>query len=481
MALSSMAIGVDIGGTNLRAARVSGSGEIVSHVSEKSSPDPHVVLARVIDLVRRVDAADVCAIGIGIPGRVDAGRRSVLSGGYVNLAKVPVAKQMEQATGKPVVIDNDCNMALVGEMTLGAGRGHDNIVMLTIGTGIGGAVAQGGLIVRGRGTAGQLGHITVDMHGELCACGRRGCVETTSSGTALGRHLARANLASDTSIDGLLVLNARGDRVARDIVEAWAWPLRAAIDSAVAMFDPDLVLLGGGLGMAAHRALADAPPPAPWYQCAVAPAQLGDDAGVIGASMQALAAIRQVPAAVGTGKRAVLVNGVPASGKSTVSRGIAERTGWPLLTLDTVKDPFLTQLGGADREFNRTLGKASYHAIWSLVRDAPAGTTVIVDAWFGFQPREVLEQYLREAGVAATAELWCHAPGNVVAERYASRLDQRPAGHPGAAYIPELIELANRAEPLRRGPVLEIETTGPINFDRVTQWLRTTFADGDRQ
>jgi glucokinase len=491
MPLSSMAIGIDIGGTNLRAARISGTGGILGRMSEKSAPDPELVLSRIAEMVRRFDSPEVAAIGIGVPGRVDARRRAVLSGGYVNLASVTLAQRLESMAGKPVVIDNDCNMALIAEMAVGAARGHENIAMFTIGTGIGGAVAQDRRIVRGKGTAGQLGHITVDISGEPCVCGRRGCVETTSSGTALGRHIARAGLGPDVSVDQLFARDAGGDTLARGILEAWAKPLRAAIDTAVAMFDPDLVLLGGGLGLAAHRALARVPALAPWYQCPVEPAQLGDDAGVIGAGLQALAAQATVtqasPASLPSaplnpgrlavpGRRAVLVNGIPASGKSTVSRGIAERMGWPLLALDTIKNPFLEVLDGGDREFNRTLGRASYQAIWSVVGEAPAGTIFVVDAWFGFQPRQVLEDHLQTAGVEQTAEIWCHAPGEVLAERYRARLDQRPAGHPGAAYIPELIELAKRAEPLRRGPLFDVDTTRPIAFDAITQWLQATIA-----
>ncbi|MDX8499953.1 ROK family protein [Mesorhizobium sp. VK4C] len=464
----SMAIGIDIGGTNLRAARISGAGEILKRVAEKSAPDPKLVLGRIADMVRLLDTPEVAAIGVGVPGRVDARRGAVLSGGYVDLASVALQQRLESMAGKPVVLDNDCNMALVAEMALGAAAGHDNVVMFTIGTGIGGAVAQNRQIMRGRATAGQLGHISVDANGEICACGRRGCVETTSSGTALGRHIARAGLGPGISVDQLFARDAAGDGTARGILEAWAKPLRAAIDSAVAMFDPDLVLLGGGLGRAAHRALACAPALAPWYQCKVEPAKLGDDAGVIGAGLQALKAKAGTPSA----RRAVLVNGIPASGKSTVSRGIADRMGWPLLALDTVKNPFLEILGGADREFNRTLGRASYQAIWSVVGEAPAGATFVVDAWFGFQPRDVLEDHLRKAGIERIAEIWCHAPGAVLAERYGARLDQRPAGHPGAAYIPELIELAKRAEPLRRGPLFDVDTTKPIDFDAITAWLR---------
>ncbi|MBZ9706655.1 ROK family protein [Mesorhizobium sp. ESP7-2] len=478
MPQKSMAIGIDIGGTNLRAARISGKGEILKRLSEKSTPDPELVLGRIADMVRVLDTPDVAAIGVGVPGRVDARRGAVLSGGYVNLASVALARRLESMTGKPVILDNDCNMALAAEMALGAGRGHDNIVMFTIGTGIGGAVIQNRRIMRGRATAGQLGHITVDVNGEVCACERRGCVETTSSGTALGRHIARAGLGPDVSVDQLFARDAAGDIKARGILEAWARPLRAAIDTTVAMFDPDLVLLGGGLGLAAHRALEHAPALAPWYQCPVAPAQLGDDAGVIGAALQALSAPTSLAVQPGRAKRAVLVNGIPASGKSTVSRGIADRMGWPLLALDTIKNPFLEVLGGADREFNRTLGRASYQAIWSVVGDAPADSTFIVDAWFGFQPRQVLEDHLRKAGVEHTVEIWCHAPGELLAERYGARLGQRLPGHPGAAYIPELIELAKRAEPLRRGPLFDVDTTQPIDFDAIAAWLRAALASG---
>ncbi|MBZ9726397.1 ROK family protein [Mesorhizobium sp. CO1-1-11] len=478
MPQKSMAIGIDIGGTNLRAARISCTGEFLERLSEKSAPDPELVLGRIADMVRLLDTPDVAAIGVGVPGRVDARRGAVLSGGYVNLASVALVQRLESMTGKPVIVDNDCNMALAAEMALGAGQGHDNIAMFTIGTGIGGAVVQNRRIMRGRATAGQLGHITVDVNGELCACGRRGCVETTSSGTALGRHIARAGLGPEVSVDQLFARDAAGDIQARGILEAWARPLRAAIDTTVAVFDPDLVLLGGGLGRAAHRALGHAPALAPWYQCPVAPAQLGDDAGVIGAGLQALSAPTSTSLSVqpGRARRAVLVNGIPASGKSTVSRGIADRMGWPLLALDTVKNPFLEVLGGGDREFNRTLGRASYQAIWSLVGDAPAGSTFIVDAWFGFQPRQVLEDHLRNAGVEHTVEIWCHAPGEVLAERYGARLGQRLPGHPGAAYIPELIELAKRAEPLRRGPLFDVDTTQPIDFEAIAAWLRATLA-----
>jgi predicted NBD/HSP70 family sugar kinase len=284
-----VAIGIDIGGTNLRAARVSAAGEILDRVSEKITRDPNALLTRIIELIESLDRDGVTTVGIGVPGRVDARRRLALSGGYVDLSKIALGDRIKGASRKSVVIDNDCNMALIAEIAVGAARGRENVAMLTIGTGIGGAIVQEGRIVRGKMSAGQLGHVTVDVHGRRCLCGRHGCVETTSSGTALGRHLAEAGLALDTTIDKLFALDAAGDKAARAVLLAWAGPLRAAIDSIIAVVDPELVLLGGGLGVAAHRALVVVTvAQSDWYQCELATAELGDDAGVIGAALSSL-------------------------------------------------------------------------------------------------------------------------------------------------------------------------------------------------
>jgi glucokinase len=200
-----------------------------------------------------------------------------------------------------------------------------------------------------------------------------------------------------------------------------------------------------------------------WYRAPVLAATLGDDAGVIGAAAAALVAR--------PGKRMVMVNGVPASGKSSVARALADATGWPVLTLDTIKDPFLATLPPGDRLFNRTLGRASYAAIFDLIADAPFGSSFIVDAWFGFQPREVLEQGLARAGITHLLEVWCHAPPDIIGARYAARLTSRPAGHPGAEYVPELIVLAASASPSGLAPHLDVDTTQPLDLPAMTAWL----------
>jgi glucokinase len=281
----SLAIGIDVGGTNVRAACVDASGRILDRITEKTAREAPALLVRLVAMIRALDRPGVTTVGIGVPGRVDARRNQVLSGGYVDLSTVSLAETIERETRKRVFIDNDCNMALRAEIAIGAARGCKHVAMLTIGTGIGGAVVVDGGVLRGRRSAGQLGHVSVEANGLVCNCGRRGCVETTSSGTALGRHISEAGLAPASTADDLLALAGQGDARAIRALQAWAVPLRAAVDSIVASIDPELFLLGGGLGEAACAALEWAPALSPWYQCPVRPATLGDDAGVIGAAL----------------------------------------------------------------------------------------------------------------------------------------------------------------------------------------------------
>jgi glucokinase len=283
------AIGIDVGGTQIRAAHVSAAGDVLAWNAQPTATDPLAVIAQLRALVRDLDGPGVAAIGIGVPGRVDARHGRILSGGYVDLSGHSLAEGLGNPSDRPVFVDNDGNMALAGEHAAGSARAASTAVMFTIGTGIGGGVIADGALLRGKNAAGQLGHIAIDRNGENCICGRRGCVETMSSGTALRRHIAAAGLPDGTSAENLLDRAAVGDEIARDVIAAWAAPMRVAIDTMVAAFDPDVIVLGGGLGRAMHRALAEFPAEARWYQCTVVPATLGDRAGVIGAGLSALA------------------------------------------------------------------------------------------------------------------------------------------------------------------------------------------------
>jgi predicted NBD/HSP70 family sugar kinase len=170
-------------------------------------------------------------------------------------------------------------------------------------------------------------------------------------------------------------------------------------------------------------------------------------------------------------KTVILVNGIPASGKSTLARALTQHFSLPYLSLDGIKEPFMAQLDNVDRELNRRLGYAAYQAIWSMVAQAPQRCIYVIDAWYGFQPRELLRQYLREAGVTQVLEVWNQISAKLAAERYAARLGQRSAGHPGAEYLPELRALAERAIPMAIGPVIRVDQALPLEIDRLVDWL----------
>jgi len=140
-----------------------------------------------------------------------------------------------------------------------------------------------------------------------------------------------------------------------------------------------------------------------------------------------------------------------------------------------VKNPFLEVIQGVDRNFNRVLGRASYKSIFSIIEESAPGSTFIVDAWFGFQSMDILRDHVARAAITDVVELWCHAPPETVGERYGNRAGKRLPGHPGLAYVAELIELAREAQPCGIGPVLHVDTTGPVEMEQVLDWIRTSF------
>jgi glucokinase len=175
-------------------------------------------------------------------------------------------------------------------------------------------------------------------------------------------------------------------------------------------------------------------------------------------------------------RHAILINGVPASGKSTVGQALALRLGLPLLALDTVKEALFSELGTGDRLYNRRMGRASFAAIWALIGAFPPGSTVLVDAWFGFQPVDFLTGHLAAAQAAVACEIWCHADPAVIAERYLDRCASRPIGHLGPEYAPELQALAERAAPLGLSPVIRLDTGKPADIASLAAQLAATLS-----
>ena len=172
-------------------------------------------------------------------------------------------------------------------------------------------------------------------------------------------------------------------------------------------------------------------------------------------------------------KRILLVNGPPASGKTSVALEVVGLLHLPFLSLDTVKEQLFDYLGTGNREYNRLLGRTSLAIIWSLIADFPQGGAVTVEAWFGSPPREFVIEGLHRAGAGVVAELWCHASAEVLASRYVERAGRRHPGHPDEEYAPELLEVSARASPLAVSPVLSVDTTDlpGVDIRRVARWV----------
>lgn len=169
-------------------------------------------------------------------------------------------------------------------------------------------------------------------------------------------------------------------------------------------------------------------------------------------------------------RQALLINGVPASGKSTVSAALVpmlQSAGMqPVpLALDTVKEALFAQIGTGDRTYNRMLGRASYHAIFNAIAGFPDALLPVVDAWHGFQPREVLESHLALARIERVVEIWVSVTPETAAARYRARSGARHAGHLPQSYADELFELAARAKPMAFGEVITVDSEAPLPDD----------------
>jgi glucokinase len=252
----------------------------------------------------------VVAAGLGIPSTIDREKGLAITAVNLPIVDVPIRDLMRERVGLPVYIDNDANVAALAEHRFGAARGATNAVMLTIGTGIGGGLILDGKVYRGSiGAGAELGHMVVDIDGPPCQgnCPNHGCIEAVASGTALGREgraaaerepdsvLGRA-LATEGEISGETVTEVAlaGDAMARDVVALVGRRLGVAFSNYANIFDPDVIVVGGGV-MAAGDLLLD---PAraelkaralpPMNGTPVVAAQLGPDAGMIGAAVMAM-------------------------------------------------------------------------------------------------------------------------------------------------------------------------------------------------
>jgi glucokinase len=308
------AIGVDLGGTKMLVGVMNGAREVSYRSTETPSrgrPEEEILSGLERELREALEARpDAAAIGLGLPCTIDRERGIAINAVNLAITNVPVRDLMSERLGLPVSFDNDANVAALAEHRFGAARGTQNAVMVTVGTGIGGGLVLGGELYRGSiGAGAELGHVVIDQDGPPCqgTCPNHGCVEAMASGTALGREgraAAERNpdsalglaAADGQEIDGRAVTDAArsGDEVARAVVALIGRRLGVAFASYANIFDPEVIVVGGGVAAAGDLLLEPAREELrsralpPMNATRVVAAELGGDAGMIGAATLAL-------------------------------------------------------------------------------------------------------------------------------------------------------------------------------------------------
>jgi glucokinase len=327
-----LAIGIDIGGTKVAGGILDETGAIVARARRDTphrSKSPDVVEGTIVDVVtellHRVEPGRVIAVGIGAAGFVAADRATVVFAPHLSWRQEPLRDALQRRIPVPVFVDNDANAAAWAEWKFGAAQGETHLMMITLGTGIGGGILMAGQVVRGRyGIAGEFGHMQVVPGGQRCECGNRGCWEQYASGNALVREaralvMANSPVATDLleradgdsqRLTGPLITEAAadGDPTAIELLgEIGRW-LGVGIANLAAAFDPGTFVIGGGVSAAGDLLLEPAREsfgrqlPGRGYrpEATIVAARLGNEAGLIGAADLAREGARTAPTGAGT-------------------------------------------------------------------------------------------------------------------------------------------------------------------------------------
>ncbi|HEX9504669.1 MAG TPA: ROK family protein [Acidimicrobiia bacterium] len=304
--------GADIGGTNVRVAVVDGDGTVVEQRRSSTPSTLDQLVEQIIDAVHELTPLRprAHALGIGAAGLVDHDGAIRYAPNVPAFRDAPLRARVSAALGVPVAVDNDANVAALAELVHGAARGRDDVLLITLGTGVGGGIVAGGHVVRGaHGFGAEIGHFQVDPDGPMCACGQRGHWEAVASGTALGALgraravagvapsvVARAGGSAD-AVKGVHVGEAAvaGEPDALEIVAEYATQVAIGLVGLVNILDPDLVVVSGGLVelgdvlLAPLRTAFSGKIEGARYrpEVQIVPAALGEQAGVIGAAVLA--------------------------------------------------------------------------------------------------------------------------------------------------------------------------------------------------
>ncbi len=249
-------IGVDLGGTNLRAAAVNRNGKVL----EKHSQPTDMTRGRdevIADIVSGINAvrqkisggSRLAGVGIGVPGFILIEKGFVTNSNNLPvLENFPLRDEIERLLGAPIILENDANAAALGEKWMGAGKEVDDLVLLTLGTGIGGGIIGGGRVLHGAvGMAGELGHMTIDPNGNPCGCGNFGCLEKIASATAVEAMADMMSLGNHLTSQQVYELTLDGNEKAKMIFRQMGWALGIGLANLINIFNYPLFLLSGGM------------------------------------------------------------------------------------------------------------------------------------------------------------------------------------------------------------------------------------------
>ncbi len=288
-----MIVGVDVGGTFIKSAVLDESGVILKRgrVNTQADGGPDRVVNNIIKSIEYVWSIDVSSIGIGMPGLVDMDSGVVrIPPNFEGWDEVNLAEAIRRKFLVDVFVGNDANNYALGEWQFGAGRGYKNLIVLTLGTGIGGALILDGKLYTGsRFAAGELGHMTIEIDGPQCNCGNRGCLE---SFIGTNYFLRRANLLLRKNfalVEEVYDLALEGNKIALELFNEFGRYLGIAITNYIHIFDPDVIILGGGVSKSfdlfkesMFKEIDKRVMKIPGRENLVLTASLEDDAGILG-------------------------------------------------------------------------------------------------------------------------------------------------------------------------------------------------------
>jgi glucokinase len=304
-------LAIDLGGTQIRAALADPQGMLLARAATQTRAEegPEAVIGRIIECAEQVlegvERTRVIGVGVGAPGPINPWTGVLYNPPNLpGWEAVPLADRLAATLGLPVYAGNDANLAALGERRFGAGQGMDDLVYMTVSTGIGGGIISGGqLVVGARGFAGEIGHQTLEPDGPLCGCGQRGHLEALAAGPAIARAARRALQEGATSLMAELVDDpehitaetvteaaVRGDAVARQILERAGFYIGLGLVNVIHMVEPQRIIIGGGVSQAGEllfapirRTVAERLMSPVYRGVEIVSAALGDDVGLLGA------------------------------------------------------------------------------------------------------------------------------------------------------------------------------------------------------